>query len=93
MANLELERKYEASNPDALYKQAKILLPELGFEFIKKRPLGWFLLAENKNEKVQINMSFRFGNPTPAVISITSDSASEESMQQTADTIFDKLNS
>ncbi len=78
MSTIRETKEYQGITADQAYKLAESALTESGFEIWKKRPLGWLIMADIKDEggTIKGNVSCRPGNG--ATITLTLDSNNHE---------------
>lgn len=89
MPSIESQQEYKGHSPTDCYNAAEKSIESLGFSFVKKRPLGWLL--QIKNEALTANISFRPGMNTVCILSLTSNTLTEEELQNTADRINETI--
>lgn len=92
MADIQLEQNVEASS-QACYDALLDILPSLGYEIIKKRPMAYLLQAKGDLDgaPVSINAIGSMFPPTKVTITCSSDKASEEQLQEAAQAILAEL--
>jgi hypothetical protein len=83
MPSIELQHEYKGISPTECYNTAEKCVEQLGFSFVKKRPLGWFLQV--KTSSINANISFRPGLNTVGTFSFSSNTETEEALQSIAD--------
>ena len=82
MPNIEMQLEFPDASPTDCYNAAERSIESLGYNFVKKRPLGWLL--QIKNATINANISFRPSIKTMGTFSLTSSSDSEESLIEIA---------
>lgn len=92
MADTQLEKTFEASS-QACYDALLDILPGLGYEIIKKRPMAYLLQAKGEVDgaPVSINAIGSMFPPTKVTVTCSSDKASAEQKQKAAQAILDEL--
>ncbi len=92
MADIQLEQNVETSS-QACYDALLDILPNLGYEIIKKRPMAYLLQAKGDLDgaPVSINAIGSMFPPTKVTITCSSDNASEEQLQGVAQAILTEL--
>ena len=92
MADTQLEQTFEASS-QACYDALLDILPGLGYEIIKKRPMAYLLQAKGEVDgaPISINAIGSMFPPTKVTVTCSSDKASDEQKQAVAQAILDEL--
>jgi len=86
MPSIEIHKEFTGISPTDCYNAAENCVEDLGFSFVKKRPLGWLLQIKNKT--IDANLAFRPGRITTATFSLSSESETEESLQAMAENMY-----
>ncbi|MCD4673920.1 MAG: hypothetical protein K8R77_14760 [Anaerolineaceae bacterium] len=82
MPSIEARKEFNDTSPTDCYNAAEKCVETLGFSFVKKRPLGWFL--QIKNASLNANIAFRPGTNTMGTFSLSSNTESEDALQKSA---------
>jgi len=83
MPSIEVKAQFDGISPTDCYNAAEESVETLGFSFVKKRPLGWFL--QLKKDAISCNLSIRPGVNTTATFALSGDSETEESLKEIAE--------
>jgi hypothetical protein len=93
MPTVATSRKIEGLSPSVAYESLLELLPELGYEIWKTRPLGWLVMAncELPEGKLNATLTFPPGIKTVLSISLASEAMEHAALQQKADELAESL--
>jgi len=89
MPSIEIQKEFKGISPTDCYNAAEKCIESLGYNFVKKRPLGW--LMQIKNASLNANIAFRPGMNTTASFSLSSTTNSEEELKNCAAEIAEAI--
>lgn len=93
MSKFQESRTYAGKTADDCYAAAEKILPEVGFEVWKRRPMAWLLQAKRKQAEgsIDANLVCRLGANTMVILTLSSNTISQEVLKSIAEEIFSML--
>lgn len=93
MAKIERSGEVQGKSATEVYEAAVTAFEEVGFEVWKKRPIAWLAMVRGTFEGLAFdgNLAARFTQPTSYILTLTSETMSDELLGKAADTFLGVL--
>ena len=93
MSTIRETKEYQGITADQAYKLAEAALDVSGFEIWKRRPLGWLIMVDIKDEvgKIKGNVSCRPGNGASITLTLDSEVHEESTISNWVNRFFEVL--
>lgn len=93
MASIEILRSFEGKTQSELFEVGLKVLPKVGCEIFKSRPIAYLIISKYKEAGKISDMNFmvRFGMPPQVSLSLASDDFPEKDLNTIADRTFSAL--